>query len=292
MVASKSIATDKNGNVYLILEIQDGDTKVTARYFGRQDVAEKEIELHQVIEAMLQAQVYNGHTTYLLKAPKVIEGADIAPFIRSAPEEVNAMFDECIKYANTIQNEDIKTVVLALLNDNKDKMLYWSAAKNVHHDFYGGLLYHTVRMVRHAHMLSKVYNFNRDLVIAGCLLHDLGKIKELVTDAIGIAEYSVEGDLFGHLFLGTEMVRAKCDELNIDEVVKRELSHIIASHHCNKEWGAISTPASKEAYIVSQIDDMDAKFIIYESTESEIEAGTTSEETPFGLNSKVYKSEL
>lgn len=146
-------------------------------------------------------------------------------------------------------------------------------------------------MALSAKRICQIYTkANRGLVIIGCLLHDIGKLKELDTDIMGNASYTVNGNLFGHLMLGVRMVEDYTKDLTINSDELEQLQHIIASHHYNQEWGAISQPKTIEAFIVAKLDDFDAKMYMIEKGLDELESGEISEK-PIYDGIRLYKPE-
>ena len=135
-------------------------------------------------------------------------------------------------------------LVCTLLEENREKLLTWAAGKSVHHNIRGGLLYHTYTMLQSASQLYKVYKtilpLDRDLLFAGVILHDIGKVRELSCSSIMSIDYTPDGNLLGHLFIGAEMVGECARKLGLPEEKTLLLQHMLLSHHGN--WKAIGRP--------------------------------------------------
>jgi len=132
---------------------------------------------------------------------------------------------------------------------------------SVHHDVVGGLAYHTFRMVKMAEKLVEVYDFlNSELLICGAALHDIGKIREMGFNPYGAIEYTVDGNLFGHAYMGAQMVQeeANLEGSNYNPEEVRLLTHLLLSHHGKQEHGAVVPPAIPEAKALNYIDMLDA----------------------------------
>lgn len=143
------------------------------------------------------------------------------------------------------------------------------------------------RMTQSAEKLCLVYDdINKDLLLAGTILHDIGKLEELDVTPLGESDFSLKGRLFGHLYLGMQMVRDTAT--NKDSEIVMQLLHMIASHHGKIEYGAISLPATREAEILHELDMLDSRLYQYEDEYKKIEAGETSDKV-FGLGCSVYK---
>ena len=133
---------------------------------------------------------------------------------------------------------------------------------NVHDAVINGLIHHTYKMIRAAECIAEIYKncIDRDLLITGVLLHDIGKIKEFSVNEYGlVTDYTEDGKFKGHLLLGSEMVRAKAIELGVNEEKIKLLENIILSHHGKPEYGALAQPLTLEAQIVHQIDMLDSR---------------------------------
>ena len=281
----------KSGKPYCDVELMDGDETIVAKYFnmGKAELCDQFPE-GSVIFATINVAEYNGSPNYKITNHMQADGnVDKKDFIVHAPLNENDMFDYIRGVLSTIKNPELQKLTTTIYDRCKKQLLYWSAAKAHHHNFYGGLLYHTYRMVINAEKLCNVYtSADKDMVVAACALHDIGKLKELDTDEYGSATYTVDGNLFGHLFIGAEIVREYGKSLNIDPEITRCLTHCIVSHHNNLEWGAITRPQTEEAFLVSQIDYIDSQYICYEEETDKLEAGTQSENNILG-GLKVYR---
>lgn len=159
-------------------------------------------------------------------------------------------------------NPPLQELVLSLLQKYQTPLMTWPGAESVHHAYFGGLLEHTWSVARHAVRAAEVYpELNRDLVLAGAILHDLGKIKELASPQC--PQRTIPGGLVGHIVLGWEMVREEAAALGFpDEDLLRELEHIIISHHGSQEYGSPVLPMTPEALLVYYLDEIDAKLFM------------------------------
>lgn len=293
IVRSISERNDKNGNPFLVITLSDGENSVEAKVFG-ESLEYCGYSVGTVVDAEVSSSIYNGNMSYIAYINNVVpeNEYDINDYLVSAPISSNKMFKELLKIVDEFENTDLKILCCALLIEHEEKFKNWGAAKSVHHNFSGGLLYHTYRMVKAAEKLTNVYtSVNKDMVIAGCILHDVGKLNELETDIFGNSEYTVDGNLFGHLFIGAEMVKNKGRELKTNPEVLRQLLHIIVSHHENKEWGAIMKPSTIEAYMVSQLDHIDSMLVTFEDETIKLDKGEMSNMN-FHTGSCIYRPKV
>lgn len=277
-----------NGNTYMVLSFSDGQKSLDANMFS---VNHTDVEQYfkTVVTATIACSLYNEKPSYTVRGLKANTSVDIGEFILKAPYEGVAMYDEILKYLGACKS-DLRTIAINLYEQNKEKLLYWSAAKSMHHNIYGGLLYHTVRMVRSAYCICRAYpELNRDLLIIGCVLHDIGKLQELETDGLGVADYSILGNLFGHLYLGAQMVDKEAAKGNYNPEEVMLLEHMIVSHHGKLEFDAIKTPRTLEAQVLNYIDDMDAKIYAFESRLESAEPGEMVQGNLMLGNAMLYK---
>jgi 3'-5' exoribonuclease len=184
---------------------------------------------------------------------------DPALLIPVTPYDREQMFRELGELAGEHLHSPLKELVLRLLSRYEADLLESPGARNLHHPYLGGLLEHTWSVSRHALRSLDIYpELNRDLVLAGAILHDLGKIKELANPRA--PERTREGELLGHIVLGWEMVREEARSLEFpDPNLLVQLEHIILSHHGSLEFGSPVVPKTREALLVYFLDDLDAK---------------------------------
>ena len=227
---------------------------------------------------------------YKVQEKAAPDDAKLEDYLLTAPIPSQDMMDEIKSIlSKEISETELYPLVMEILDENADKLLYWAAAKTIHHNCYGGLLYHMLRMLKTAVILSRVYRFDKELLYSAVILHDIGKLQELDTDATGVAEYTVDGNLFGHTLLAIEMIDRKNFENPTYPAEKiRLLKHCIAAHHGQLEYGAITMPAVKEAMLLHEIDVIDASMYQYEQAEKTLNPGEMSDRI-FGLGVKVYK---
>lgn len=218
---------------------------------------------------------------------------EIGKFVPSAPISAEIMLDKIYEYANSISNPDIRKLVLKLLKDKEKQLLYYPAAKSLHHSIRSGLLYHILRMLHLAEKLKEIYaSINLDLLYAGVLIHDLAKIGELESNELGFSEYSKEGLLLGHIIMGICDIERAGNELGISSEVILLLKHMIASHHYEPEYGSPKKPMFLEAELLHFIDIMDARVYDYENNLKSVDEGNFSEPVWSLDKRKLYKPVL
>jgi len=179
------------------------------------------------------------------------------------------MFAELVSLLNTVQHPAMKALIEEYLTDDMlmDQFKQAPAAKMLHHAFLGGLLEHTLQLLNLANVICPFYpRINRDVVMMGLFLHDLGKTRELSWN--GAFGYTDRGELVGHIVEGAIMLHDKAQAVMTKQGIRLPrhaltvLQHIVISHHSKPEFGAAKVPATPEAFLVALIDDLDAKTAI------------------------------
>ncbi|MBM4301255.1 MAG: HD domain-containing protein [Deltaproteobacteria bacterium] len=262
--------TDKSGNPYLSLVLGDKSGAMVARVWHKV-LAKCPGPFAPGDHVGVQAQVesYKGelqlNVRYINTVPALRDlGRDLQEYdpellCQATPYNRQELWQELRHLAETQIRPPLGQLVLSLLDRYREEFLVCPAARLYHHPYLGGLLEHTWFVTRHALASLTIYpDLNRDLVLAGAILHDLGKVKELANPAA--PEATVPGRLLGHIVLGWDMVRSEAQALDFpDPTLLVQLEHIILSHHGTMEFGSPVVPKTREALLVNFLDDLDAK---------------------------------
>ena len=210
---------------------------------------------------------------------------DLSSLLMLGSIEFNTLIEDFNYYKNSIKNDDCKAILDAVFKKYYSKFIDYPAAVRNHHEFYHGLLHHSVMMCKVAEQLSKLYDCDYDLLISGCLLHDIGKVIEF--SGYVAPSYTNEGNLLGHISIGMSIIKEISDELKITSEVPLLLEHMILSHHGKLEYGSPVVPLTREALLLSMIDDLDAKMMVLDKAFSDIEEGSYTERI-FALDNASY----
>ena len=230
-------------------------------------------------------------TARYLRLAEEKDNVDPEQLVPIAPMDPGEAMREIRNLMNSLQDEDYRRVAEALFSRNEAQFRTVPAAKTVHHGFRSGLLMHTVNMLRTADYLAELYCevINRDLLLAGTLLHDIAKIREFLLSSLGmVKDYSVEGQLLGHLVMGAQEIAEVAAELNIPQEKSVLLQHLVLSHHGEPEFGAAVRPMCAEAELLHLIDMMDSRMEIYAETLQTMPSGSFSDRI-YALEKKIYK---
>lgn len=215
---------------------------------------------------------------------------DLSNLVPVAPIDLEAAYAGVEAAVASLEDADYRRVAQQMLARHKDTFRTIPAAKSVHHSFLSGLLMHTANMVRIADFLAGIYPdiIDRSLLITGTLLHDFAKETEFAFSKLGlVTDYSMKGQLLGHLVMGAQEVAQVCADLGIPQEKSILLQHMILSHHGEPDFGAAVRPMFAEAELLSNIDLIDSRMEIYSETLPSIPAGTFSSRI-FALDKKIY----
>lgn len=287
--------TTRNGDPFLAVILSDKSGQIKCNYWNCDKGSFLAVS-GDIVWVKIKCDMYNEKYSYTLedyRPPLPHETVNYEDFIRSAPIAGEDMYNKLMDVADTLVNSYIRDVVKLLYTENKEELIISSAAKSVHHNIRSGLLWHVFRMVGVGNAICKTYDkyLSRDLLIAGIMLHDIGKLQELSTDNLGVATYTAKGSLLGHSVIGCNMIQYACERLETPEDVFKQLAHIVASHHGEPEYGATVRPSTFEATMVHLIDVMDAQAYQFEETLKNLNSDSFSDRI-FGLDTRVYKHTL
>ena len=215
---------------------------------------------------------------------------DLSALIPVAPMDAEEMLRTVDAMIDSLQDGDYRAICTEMLARHLDAFRSIPAAKSVHHSFLNGLLMHTGNMLKIADQLAERYadTVDRDLLLAGTLLHDFAKEEEFTFSEIGlVTEYSVKGKLLGHLVMGAQEIAEIAKELNVPEEKSVLLQHMILSHHGEPEFGAAVRPQCAESELLALIDLIDSRMEIYRETFASVPAGKFSQRI-FALDKTIY----
>ena len=271
LVKSVELKTSSKGDSYLDFTLGDSTGEINGKLW-RYTVAEHgEYAVNDIVKIRGTVSQYNGQDQLRIERIRHTIDADnvhFEDFVRTSGYDSQQMYDELMNIANGFADNNLKLLVTTMLADNRENLLFWPAAFKLHHALRGGLLMHTLSIVRLCEGVCNVYPFiDRELLLAGAILHDISKIDEFDVNDAGVADgYTIEGNLLGHISMGATKIDKYAEKLGVDRRVSVLLQHMILSHHGEPEFGAAVRPMFIEAEVLSELDLMDAR--IYEMREA------------------------
>ena len=201
-----------------------------------------------------------------------IDHIDFARFVPSAPVSKETLIAKLDNYLASFKNEDVSKLTNYIVKKFRDKYLDWPAAVRNHHNYVSGLLYHSISMADLAEKICTLYpQLNRDVLIAGTIIHDLGKTIELSGPVA--TQFTLEGKLLGHISIMQAEVRIAAQELGMKGEIPIIMEHMVLSHHGIPEYGSAVMPLTREAVMLNMIDDMDAKMMILDKAYADVKPG-------------------
>lgn len=299
MAKSIGIRIGSNGKQYLDLVLSDKTGEISAKKWdisGSEYEEYGNIEPKSIVKVRLTVVEWAGQLQGRVQKIRLANADDnqvITDFVKSAPEDSEEMYNYIFKVADNLGDEDYRALTTRILEENKERLLYYPAASRNHHAEFGGLLYHTKRMLMSGERLCDIYkNLNKDLVLTGVIIHDIEKLNEIESDEMGMSDsYSFEGQMLGHLVQGIKLIDRLGLEMDIPYEKRIMLEHMILTHHYEPEFGSPKKPLFPEAELLHYLDILDARMFDFEDALKSVEKGAFSEKVWALDNRKLYKPE-
>ena len=289
MVNNFSKGVSNNGQPYLNITFQDASGTIEGKKWEINDNDLSLVEIGNIIYVNAEVLKYRDKNQLKVLTLSEQKGeVDLAEFTKSAPRSKEELLNSLFEYISLIEYEDIKKIVSTIIDENIDKISEYPAATRNHHDYYCGLLHHTVGMLDIAKTICNLHpNVDKSLLYAGAILHDIGKTIEF-SGAV-LPKYTVEGKLIGHISMMNAYIKETANKLGFDNERVTLLQHMVLSHHGKNEFGSPIVPLTLEAEILSFIDNLDSRINMITKAINEINEG---EFTPhqYGLEGRcIYK---
>jgi 3'-5' exoribonuclease len=259
LLAELSQATDRNGNDYLKLTLRDRTGDIQARYWRVPSGVAEELATGSGVAVSGQVTEYRGSTQVSVTGIFACELADPQDFVPTARRSQQEMVDELQRLINSIKDPYLRRLLKEILNDSEfqRQFLLATAAKTYHHACVGGLLEHSLDVVRQMVFIAKRYpEINRDLAATVALLHDIGKVDSYLFR--GDFDMTDEGKLLGHIYIGAARVEKAIDRIEgFPRELRLRVLHAILSHHGDLDKGSPVTPCTPEAIVLHYADNLD-----------------------------------
>jgi 3'-5' exoribonuclease len=263
VVASKQVKPKKSGEPYLALTLADRTGQIEAKMWDNVADTISTFEQDEFIKVRGLINKYGGRfqlTIYQLRKLKDSE-VDFTDYLPKTSKDINELWRELGEFVETFQNRFLKALLQAFMNDTELAQAFRNApaAKTLHHAYIGGLLDHVVSLFRSCDLCCRNYpQVDRDLLLTGAFLHDIGKVHELSYKRS--FAYTTRGQLLGHMIIELEMLQAKIAQVpGFPNDLKVLLEHLIISHHGQYEFGSPKLPMFPEALMLHYLDDLDSK---------------------------------
>ena len=281
LVINANRGITNNGLAYMNITLQDKTGTIEAKKWDLSEDDNAVITSGSII--YVDGDVLNYRDNLQIKIRSVSrlqdDEVDVSRFTISSPIAIEELEKRLDAYVSSIKQPECALIIKTLVEKFYKNFISYPAAVRNHHEFASGLLHHTVQMADLGEAIAKLYSsIDRDMLISGIILHDLGKTIELSGPII--PKYTLEGKLIGHISITHAEIQKVVDELNIKGEVPTLLSHMVLSHHGKYEYGSPVLPLTREAFLLSVIDDLDSKMMIIDKA---------FDQTPEGeFTSRIY----
>ena len=302
LVREKRTRSNRNGSLYLQLQLDDRSGSVDARYWNVTEAVAESIAAGDFLRIKGKTQLFQGQLQLIVEGMQKCDPAElnVADFLPTTEKSIDGLLADLRRILNDLKNYHLRALAQAFLMDEELMGRFAKAPAGIrnHHAYVGGLLEHVVNLMMVAERTADLFpELDNDLLQMGIFLHDIGKVRELQFDT-GFS-YSDEGQLLGHLSIGVEMLteRVAVAEQLLGEPIPveivRQLKHLILSHHGTYEFGSPKLPMTPEAIALHHLDNLDAKVHNFSRT-IDTDPDTDSAWTPYNhsLSRKLYKRSL
>src|SRR5690625_882987 len=288
--ATKGVAS--NGKPFLTLIFRDQSGEIDAKFWDVSKEDEERFTAEEIVKVSGDINQFRGKAQFRISSIRLSEPADgvqIDQFIEKAPVDKEVLMEKLTETIFEMENSVMQRIVRTFIKNHQEDLFIYPAASRNHHEYASGLAHHIVSMLDLARELCKLYpQLNKDLLYAGVILHDLGKLKEL--SGVITTSYTLEGKLLGHIPMMVEEIGHVAKELKVDgEEEVLILQHLVLSHHGKAEWGSPKPPLVQEAEILHFIDQIDAKMNMLDRSLSKVKPGEFTERLFAMDNRSFYK---
>lgn len=289
MVKSAEAKKASNGKTYIDLVLMNNTGQITAKYWGEVTPPAS----GDILDVNATATEFNGKLQLRLEAIVLApDGVDKSEFLPYSPRPAEEMLQEVLSTIMEFQDKEIQQLTSELIGEAGEKLKVFPAAKQMHHAEIGGLLHHITSMLKLAKGIAANYpELNRDLLLAGVIIHDLGKLQEMERNELGlVTDYTAQGKLVGHIVCGAMNVDRAGKRLGISDNTIMLLQHMVLSHHGEPDFGSAQRPLIPEAEVLSTIDRLDARMFEMFEALRDIPAGSFSARVWALDNRELYKA--
>lgn len=278
LVNSGAKCVNNQGSAYMNIELKDASGTVNAKKWEANAEDENIYKQGNVVYIEGEVLKYKESLQVKILSGEVVNpnDIDVVKFIKQPPVPKEELIKRFNTHVESIQNEDCRKILDYEIKRLSPKLFEYPAAVSVHHDYGSGLLMHTVSMADLGVFLASYYpNVDKDILLTGILLHDMGKTIEF--EGPIVYKYSLTGKLLGHISIMVSEIRRAAEELKLTSEAPLLLEHMVLSHHGSNEFGSPVLPMTKEALLLSLIDNLDSKMVIVEKALDGVNPGEFSQ---------------
>ena len=288
LISNVSRGVNSLGSQYYNVEFKDCTGTIPAKKWEVDAGDEAIFQAGKVVEVSIEVLRYRDALQAKILSAKEVpnEKIDVVRFIQTPPRPREELEKEYRSFLDSVKEPTCKALLDYFVSKYKDQLFIYPAASSIHHEYSSGLLMHTVSMAKLGEFIASNYpNINRDLLITGIMLHDVGKIREL--EGPIVFHYSLEGKLIGHISIMSAEIKEAADKLGLNNEISLLLQHMILSHHGQLEYGSPVLPLTSEALALHLIDNVDSKMTILNKALDEVEVGAYTNKV-FALDGRQF----
>ena len=287
LVGNVSKGVNTTGGSYFSVELRDASGSITAKKWDATLEDEQIFVAGNVIAISGETNKYREQLQLKILTAQLVglDDIDVERFVKAPPVSKEELIRRFKAHMASVKNEDCQKLLNYFVNKFGENLFSYPAAVSIHHEYSSGLLMHSITMADIASSLCETYDADRDLVVTGCLLHDMGKLIEL--EGPIVFKYSTEGKLLGHISIMAAEIRKAAEELKITSEIPLLLEHMVLSHHGQLEFGSPILPSTKEALLLSLVDNLDSKMVVVNKALQDVAPGNFSNKV-FPLDNRAF----
>jgi 3'-5' exoribonuclease len=261
----KELRAVRSGEI-LLFTLQDSSGQMAAKLVDDVERFRDEFDQGEFVRVEGRATTFQGqqqlavtHIRRVNPPQDRLQGFREEDCVLSSPRSIDEMWTELKAHLQSVRDPHIRVLLNRIVTDHETELREWPAAQSIHHAYRGGLLEHKLKMAETGRFLARAYEVNEDLVLAGVLLHDIGKLQELQYEPGG-SGYTRDGNLVGHIGLGLIMVREAINAISgFPSELRSQIEHLIVAHHGTRDHGSPVEPRTIEAFILAMVDELDTR---------------------------------
>jgi 3'-5' exoribonuclease len=265
LCVGRALRPTRSGEI-LLLTLQDASGQLNAKVADDLDRFKDEFDVGEFVRVEARSVFFQDQPQFLVTHIRRVnppqdrtQGFREEDCVLSAPRSIDEMWRELVAQLERVKDPHIRVLLNRITSDHQAQLREWPAAQTIHHAYRGGLLEHKLKMAEVALSVARAYGANEDLLLAGVLLHDIGKLQELQYEPGG-ATYTRDGNLVGHIGLGLILVREAINGISgFPDDLRAQIEHLIVSHHGTRDHGSPVEPRTVEAFILAMVDELDTR---------------------------------
>ncbi|MCL2671587.1 MAG: HD domain-containing protein [Clostridiales bacterium] len=294
LIKSVAIRQNVKGVDYLDLVLMDVDGECIAKLWDYNVHSQGAFAAEDLVKVRATINIYKDAEQLKIERIRhaMEEECNLSDLLPGAPLNMEDAFDELLELAEGFGNKGLREITRTLLTENRERFKRYPAAVKLHHATIGGLLHHTLAVTHLAQSFADLYpQLNRELLLAGAMLHDIGKLTEMDVGSLGLAGgYTAQGQLLGHIQIGANLVLQTAERVSASGETAMLLAHLLLSHHGTAEFGSPKLPMVPEADILALCDLADARMYEFFSALDGVSPGGFSEKQWALDNRQIYQA--